>query len=268
MRARERPWSPPASIGLNVFVTITGRLPLLAIHFPIDCSLRPPPYASAVSNVRIPSDQATSINSNACSSLSPWPKNCGAEPTPPKFPQPRTSRSIARFSLRHAVRGARAVPTAAAARRARTRPSVFRLWPNGPSQLRAGSRLTVEVRGARRPDPTTLVLPRRRTVSFGWPLRLPRDHLDRIARFRNGIRVGTFLPLLAWDDRRGWLTDPPARILAESAATPVADFDIRVAAPSGFRVVATGVQYGRNRFRATAVRDFALAIGHFRVQSA
>jgi hypothetical protein len=145
---------------------------------------------------------------------------------------------------------------------------VFRLWPNGPSQLRAGSRLTVDAPGARRPDPTTLVLPRRRTVSFRWRLRLPRGHLDRIARFGDGIRLGTFLPLLSWDDRRGWLLDPPSRILAESAATPVADFDVRVRAPRGFRVVATGVPYGGNRFKAHAVRDFALAVGHFRVQSA
>jgi hypothetical protein len=145
---------------------------------------------------------------------------------------------------------------------------VFRLWPNGPSQLRAGSRLTVDARGARRPDPTTLVLPRRRTVSLSWRLRLPRNHLDRIARFGNGIRLGTFLPLLAWDDRRGWLLDPPARILAESAATPAADFDVRVAAPRGFDVVATGVRFGGNHFRARAVRDFALAVGHFRLQSA
>jgi hypothetical protein len=145
---------------------------------------------------------------------------------------------------------------------------VFRLWPNGPSQLRAGSRLTVDARGARRPNPTTLVLPRRRTVSFNWRLRLPRNHLDRIARFGNGIRLGTFLPLLAWDDRRGWLLDPPARTLAESAATPAADFDVRVAAPRGFDVVATGVRYGGNHFKARSVRDFALAVGHFRMRSA
>ncbi|HWJ45818.1 MAG TPA: hypothetical protein VNR63_10565, partial [Gaiellaceae bacterium] len=96
---------------------------------------------------------------------------------------------------------------------------VFRLWPNGPPQLRAGSRLDVDIRGSR-PNPTTLVLPRRRRVSFNWRLRLPRDHLDRNARFNGGVRLGTFLPLLAWDPRRGWLTDPPTRILAESAATP------------------------------------------------
>jgi len=144
---------------------------------------------------------------------------------------------------------------------------VFRLWPNGPRELRAGSRLTVDVPDAKRPDPTTLVLPRRRTVSFAFRLRLPRNHVDRNSRFTDGLRLGTFLPLLAWDERRGWLLDPPARILAESAATPVADFDLRVRAPRGFRVIATGDPVGDGRFRARAVRDIALAVGRFHVRS-
>ena len=144
---------------------------------------------------------------------------------------------------------------------------VFRLWPNGPPQLRAGSRLDVDVRGSR-PNRTTLVLPRRRMVSFNWRLRLPRNHLDRNAHFNGGVRLGTFLPLLAWDPRRGWLTDPPTRILAESAATPAADFDLHVHAPRGYRVLATGESLGNGRFRAHAVRDIALAVGRFRVQSA
>src|SRR5207249_3747935 len=142
----------------------------------------------------MPSSQALSMIWNASSSFSPWPKNSGAEPMPPKFPQPRMMRetsmpfpscrrSIEGFSLRH--------------------------------------------------DPTTLIVPLGRTlaprshitVHTSWRLRLPSTHDDRIARFRDGLRLGTFLPLLAWDPRRGWLTDPPARILAESAATPAADFD-------------------------------------------
>ena len=159
---------------------------------------------------------------------------------------------------------------------------VFRLWPNGPLQRSAGSRLDagpVTMRGAPlptiRPDPTTLVVRVRRTFEPGshitvhlpWRLRLPSTHDDRIARFRGGLRLGTFLPLLAWDDRRGWLTDPPARILGESAATPAADFDLRVHAPRGARVVATGDPLGGGRFRAHAVRDVALAVGPFRIRT-
>ena len=58
----------------------------------MNVSLRPPPYASAVSNHVIPASQAASISSSACSSVSPWPKNAGAEPMPPKLPQPRMMR--------------------------------------------------------------------------------------------------------------------------------------------------------------------------------
>jgi hypothetical protein len=38
---------------------------------------------------------------------------------------------------------------------------------------------------------------------------------------------------------------------------------VRIAAPPGLTVLATGAQTGAGRWRATAVRDFALAVGHF-----
>jgi hypothetical protein len=66
--------------------------PFSCSQFPMNVSLRPPPYASAVSNVVIPASQAASMIANASSRLSPPPKNSGAEPMPPKFPQPRTIR--------------------------------------------------------------------------------------------------------------------------------------------------------------------------------
>src|SRR5262249_56515157 len=100
-------------------------------------------------------------------------------------------------------------------------------------------------------------------VRFNWGLRVQRGHLIRIGRFGSGLRLGTFLPLLAWDDRRGWLTDPPVRILGETAATPAADFDLHVDAPAGYRILATGAPLGGGRFRARAVRDVALAVGRF-----
>src|SRR6187200_2881268 len=83
-------------MGLNVFVStvIASRTsdPFVASHSPIHASLRPPPYASAVSNVRIPSSQAASMIRGASSRGIPCPKKAGEEPTPPKFPQPRTIR--------------------------------------------------------------------------------------------------------------------------------------------------------------------------------
>ena len=94
MRDGDRPESAPSSIGLNVFVVIRGRLPVAAIHSPIQASLRPPPYASAVSNQSRPIAQAASMSSNACSFVSPCPKNAGADPMPPKLPQPSTTGGI------------------------------------------------------------------------------------------------------------------------------------------------------------------------------
>ena len=151
---------------------------------------------------------------------------------------------------------------------------VFRLWPNGPRQLRDGSRLEVTGVRGERPDPTTFVIRRdvrageQTTVRLSWRLRIPRGHNDRISRLRDGLRLGTFLPLLEWDERRGWLTDAPSRILAESAGTPAADFDLRVHAPRGYRVLATGGPLGGNRFHARAVRDIAVAVSRFRVATA
>src|SRR5262245_14627514 len=94
-RSRARPKSAPSSIALNVLEVMRGRWPLAASQSPIHVSLRPPPYASAVSKRSRPSDHAASIRSNACSRVSPCPKKAGAEPIPPKLPQPRTTRIAA-----------------------------------------------------------------------------------------------------------------------------------------------------------------------------
>jgi Peptidase family M1 domain len=159
---------------------------------------------------------------------------------------------------------------------------VFRLWPNGPPQLSQGSRLDagpVTSQGrklrARRPDPTTLVVRPDQplaagseiTVHMPWRLRIPDVRFDRNARFAGGLRLGTFFPLLAWDPRRGWVTDPPARILGESSTAPAADFDIAVKVPRGLRAVVTGDPAGAGRWHAEAVRDVALAVGRFRIAS-
>ena len=98
-------------MGLNVFVSIViaslTAEPFVASHSPIQVSLRPPPYASAVSNVVIPSSQAASMIRGASSREMPCPKSAGAEPTPPKFPQPRTMR-VTEIPLRPSSR--RSIP--------------------------------------------------------------------------------------------------------------------------------------------------------------
>jgi Peptidase family M1 domain len=159
---------------------------------------------------------------------------------------------------------------------------VFRLWPNGPLQRAGGQRLEagpVTANGVRlavdRPDPTTLVVHLGRTlapassvtVALPWTLSVPAASRDRIARFDGGLRLGSFFPILAWDPDRGWVTDPPARILGESSTTPTADFDVRVQAPARVRVLASGARGRDGLWHARAVRDFGLAAGRFVVVS-
>ena len=84
-RASGRPSSPRAR----------RRARRASSHSPIQRSLRPPPYASAVSRSVIPSPRAASRSANASSRLSPCPKKAGADPIPPKFPQPSASRETA-----------------------------------------------------------------------------------------------------------------------------------------------------------------------------
>jgi hypothetical protein len=160
---------------------------------------------------------------------------------------------------------------------------VFRLWPNGPIQLRQGSRLWVgraTADGSRlretRPDPTTLVVyPQQAlsagstiTVSMTWRLRIPATGHDRISRFVTGVRLGSFFPILAWDPGRGWVTDRPVRILAESSTSPTADFDVHVAVPRGFRALVSGTLTGNGRWQASAVRDIAVSVARFAIVTA
>jgi hypothetical protein len=155
---------------------------------------------------------------------------------------------------------------------------VFRLWPNGPLQRRGGQRLDVGavVQAGRKLDstrsnPTTLVVHLRHplrpgesvTVAVPWVLRVPTRTSDRIAHFANGLRLGSFFPILAWDPDRGWVTDPPARILGESSTSPTADFDVHVRAPAGSRVLVSGTPSGNGVWHATAVRDVGVAVGRF-----
>jgi hypothetical protein len=158
---------------------------------------------------------------------------------------------------------------------------VFRLWPNGPLQRREGSQLDVgdataagKALPASRPDPTTLVLRvtlragQPITVRVPWKLIVPFEARDRISRFAGGLRLGSFFPVLAWDPRRGWVTDPPARILSESSTTPTADFDVHVEAPNGLQAVVSGTEVAPGQWHARAVRDVGVAAAHFTVVTA
>src|SRR5207253_3951394 len=99
---------------------------------------------------------------------------------------------------------------------------VFRLWPNGPRQHQEGQSLLVggiqingKDVGSRETDPTTLVISygiaahATVTVHMTWRLRVPRETRDRVALSHGVLRLASFFPLLAYDPRRGWVTDPP-----------------------------------------------------------
>jgi hypothetical protein len=157
---------------------------------------------------------------------------------------------------------------------------VFRLWPNGPRPSRAGARLDVDAvylgttvpAPTERPDPTTLVVPLSDPLAAGetieatvpFRLTLPAPTSDRISRRGDTVRLGTFEPLLAWEPGVGWATEPPTALFAEATTTPEADWSVSVSVPFGLSVLTSGVDDG-GRSTATAVREFALAIGRFRV---
>jgi peptidase M1-like protein len=155
---------------------------------------------------------------------------------------------------------------------------VFRLWPNGGPYARAGARLTVarvRERGralpVTRPNPTTLSVSRAvgagetAVISMDWRLVLPRKAGLRLRGGGRSARLASFFPVLAWDGSK-WATDPPTRhAIAEAWTSPTADFDVAVTHPRGLRVFASGQQTGPNQWRAGAVRDFSLVLGHFAI---
>jgi aminopeptidase N len=99
---------------------------------------------------------------------------------------------------------------------------------------------------------------------MNWRLLLPTGPVDRL--YGGSLaRLGSFFPLLGWNPREGWETDPPSAFGWETWSSPTADFDVRVTAPPGMRAVATGERVGPRHWRAKHVRDFALAVGHLRV---
>jgi len=160
---------------------------------------------------------------------------------------------------------------------------VFRLWPNGPRTARAGARLDVGAvtvggrpQAAARENPTTLVIRPSQSIvanrpvdaTVDWRLTLPGPVDDRLSRSGDAIRLGSFFPILAWEPGVGWATEPPTSGFAEASTAPTADFAATVTVPPGFDVLATGVPDGPGRWKAPAVPDFALSVGHLSVASA
>ncbi len=159
---------------------------------------------------------------------------------------------------------------------------VLRLWAEAPRPAGAGTRIDVgvvtevvgerrEPRATSRPDPTTLVvelgrwLPAGETVRIEVPVELvvrgPVN--DRISAQAGSLRLGSGLPLLAWEPGRGWSREPATALFAEAVSSPTADWTLDVAVPEGLGAIASGVEVAPGRWRAEAVRDVSVAVGRW-----
>ncbi len=160
---------------------------------------------------------------------------------------------------------------------------VFRLWPNAPRPAAAGSVLEIgdvvsdgRVLAAARPDATTLEvalpaeLPAGGSVelSMTWRLTVAGAVNDRISADGGTLRLGSFLPLLAWEPGVGWARDPATSLFAEAVTSPVADYELAITVAEGYDILATGVPDGAGVWRAEAVRDVSVAVGRFSTASA
>lgn len=160
---------------------------------------------------------------------------------------------------------------------------VFRLWANGPRPARAGTSIALgavtgsgAVLGVSQPDPTTAVVALGRWLAPGervevvvpWRLQVGGPASDRIALEGGSLRLGSFLPLLAWEAGAGWAIEPPTALFAEATTSPTADWTMRIAAPAGFGVVASGVEVVPGTWEAPLARDVAVAVGRFIVARA
>jgi Peptidase family M1 domain len=219
--------------------------------------------------------------SAGAAALSPPAAAKDACPVSTALPSPPRNRSheTLRIRVMPGIAAAHGSVTVSFAPAVATNRLVFRLWPNSPFYVRRGARLTVGsvTSGGRRlrtvrPDPTTLVIRRRVaarelvTVSLDWALRLPRTPGLQLHGGRSA-RLISFFPQLAWNGR-GWAFDPPVPTDSFWPTSPTADFDAHITVPKGVQVLATGESLGGGRWRARSVRDFALAVGRFRLATA
>ncbi len=165
---------------------------------------------------------------------------------------------------------------------------VFRLWANGPRPASVGTSITVGPvterigstdpveRVTRLDDPTTLVVELGRSVPPGtavmvsvpWRLEVGGTVNDRISRQAGSLRLGSFVPLLAWEPGVGWARQPPTSGFAEATSSPTADWTLAIDVPEGNAVIASGVEVGPGRWEADGARDVAVSVGRFSVVSA
>jgi hypothetical protein len=154
---------------------------------------------------------------------------------------------------------------------------VLRLWPNGPSQRARGAHeeianatLDGKPVAITMANPTTALLasggltPNKRvTIKVAFSLTLPGPSDDRLSRSGTTVRLGSWMPLLAWEPGSTWTLDPPTTSDAEASTTIAADFDVHFHAPAGLTVLASGQQVGDGHWKAPAMPDWGASIGRF-----
>jgi hypothetical protein len=141
--------------------------------------------------------------------------------------------------------------------------------------VRAGGRL-----GARRRDCTALEVRLPQPLAPGADAEVALDirvtaptRPDRFGRFRGAGYFGNAIPLLAIADRRGFQL-PPYTFAGESFYSLTSAWRVRLRAPTGLQVAATGTQQGGRdaagavTFVAPRARDFMLVVGRFDVRTA
>ena len=114
-------------------------------------------------------------------------------------------------------------------------------------------------RSPSRPSPPAT----RSTLRIPFRLELTGSASDRISHSGDTLRLGSFVPMLAWEPGVGWAREPATAAFAEAATSPAADWTVRLDVTPGYDVLASGRRQPDGTWRATAHRDFAVSVGHF-----
>jgi hypothetical protein len=169
---------------------------------------------------------------------------------------------------------------------------VIRLWPNGgvrdataPSIVATNTQIGVNGATpkpvlASTGDPTILRLAVSAkpadtvTTQLNFSLKLRGERSDRISLSRTGktftaARLGSFLPVLAWEFGVGWNLTPATRSGAEASMTATADWDVRVTLPdqTDLAILASGEEIEPGHWVSEAQRDWAMSIGRYRADN-
>lgn len=170
---------------------------------------------------------------------------------------------------------------------------IFRLWPNGGARDASAPRIALKstsVAVAATPEtrvtpildsPTVVRLPVKVAtgqvvnLSGDFVVDVPGERNDRISVSRSGnrafvaARLGSFIPVLAWEPGVGWNLTPPTRTGAEASMTAAADWDVSVAIAgqpalnSDLSILASGEQVQPGRWISAGQRDWAMSVGRF-----